>query len=187
MDDILTCTTTEEWEQWLEENHTSSKGVWLRFYKKSSGMPTLPYADILDAALCCGWIDAQAKGLDEESWLVRFTPRKPRSVWSKRNVENIARLTKLGRMKPAGLAQVEAAKADGRWEKAYASQATMTMPEDFLKELAKNKQAHEFFQTLNKTNRYAIYWRLQTAKKPETREKRKKQFIEMLRKGEKLY
>jgi uncharacterized protein YdeI (YjbR/CyaY-like superfamily) len=187
MDTILTFATPAEWEKWLEKNHTTSSGVWVRFYKKNSGMPTFIYGDILDAALCYGWIDTQAKGYDEKSWLVRFTPRRPKSVWSQRNVANVTRLMQLGKMKPAGFAQIESAKADGRWDKAYASQATMKMPEDFMQELKKNKKAYAFFQTLNKTNTYAIYWRLHTAKKLETRKKRMEQFIEMLNKEEKIH
>lgn len=187
MDNILTFSSVKEWENWLEKNHVISNGIWLRFYKKNSGMITLTYADILDAALCYGWIDAQTKSYDDKSWLVKFTPRKPKSVWSKRNVENVERLIKLGKMTPTGLAKVKAAKADGRWEKAYESQAKMQMHEDFLKEVKKNKKAYKFFQTLNKTNQYAIYWRLQTAKRPETREKRLKQFIEMLTNEKKIY
>lgn len=187
MDSILTCTTPHEWEMWLAKNHADSSGIWLRFYKKNSGMPILTYADILDAAICYGWIDAQAKGYDEQSWLVRFTPRRAKSVWSKKNVENVNRLIQSGKMKPSGLAKVEEAKADGRWERAYDAQSNMTMPEEFMQRLKKNKKAYQFFQTLNKTNTYAIYWRLHNAKRPETKEKHMKQFLEMLEKEQKIH
>lgn len=175
------------WETWLSKHHEASKGVWLRFYKKASGKKSLTYAEALDVALCYGWIDGQSKKADEESWLQKFTPRRPKSIWSKRNREYIERLQKAGRMKPAGLQEVEKAKADGRWDQAYDSPANMEMPEDFLQKLSKDKSAQAFFNTLNKTNKYAIGWRLQTAKKPETREKRMKNILEMLSRGEKFH
>jgi uncharacterized protein YdeI (YjbR/CyaY-like superfamily) len=184
---IIPFPTSEKWEAWLEENHATAPGVWMQFYKKDSGLPTITWADAVPIALCYGWIDSQAKKFDEKSYLQRFTPRGPKSMWSKINTEHVLRLTQLGKMKPAGLAAVEAAKADGRWQKAYDSPATMKVPDDFLKELSKSKKAKAFFDTLNKTNTYAIAWRLQTAKKPETRERRMKVLLEMLEKGEKLH
>jgi uncharacterized protein YdeI (YjbR/CyaY-like superfamily) len=179
--------TPAEWRDWLEQNHSLEKGVWLRFYKKGSGVVSLNYSGALDEALCFGWIDGQSKSIDESSYLQKFTPRRARSIWSKRNIEHIARLIAEGKMKPSGLKEAEAAKTDGRWQKAYDSPANMTLPEDFLIELSKDKIAFAFFKTLNKTNTYAITWRLQTAKKPETREKRMKIILEMLSRGEKFH
>lgn len=179
--------TQQEWEDWLAKNHDSSKGIWMRLFKKDSGIKTITIAEALDGALCYGWIDGQRNAYDEQSYLQRYTPRRPRSIWSKRNTEHIVRLTKLGKMQPAGLKEVERAKADGRWEHAYASPKNMVMPEDFLKELHKDKKAREFFETLNKTNTYAIAWRIQTAKKPETRARRIKALLAMLQAEKKLY
>jgi uncharacterized protein YdeI (YjbR/CyaY-like superfamily) len=179
--------TAKAWEQWLAKNHTSSKGLWLRFFKKSSSVKSVTHAEALDEALCHGWIDGQVKKYDDESWLHKFTPRRPRSIWSKRNRDQIGHLTEADRMKPAGLKEAEAARADGRWEKAYDSPGKMVVPEDFMKELSRNKKAKTFFETLNKANTYAIAWRLQTAKKPETREKRLKAILAMLAAGKKFH
>ena len=162
-------------------------GIWLRFYKKGSGIVSLNYAAALDEALCFGWIDGQSKSLDENSYLQKFTPRRARSIWSKRNIEHVARLIEEGKMNPSGLKEAEAAKTDGRWQKAYDSPANMEIPEDFLRELSKDKKAFAFYKTLNKANTYAIVWRLQTAKKPDTREKRMKAILEMLSRGEKFH
>ena len=172
---------------WLAIHHDTSKGVWLRLFKKQSGITSITYSDALDAALCYGWIDGQKKSYDTESWLQKFTPRRPKSIWSKRNREHIARLEEAGQMKAAGTKQVEDAKTDGRWEQAYDSPSNMVVPADFLKELAKDKKKETFFKTLNRANVYAIVWRLQTAKKPETRNKRMKAILEMLHKGEKFH
>lgn len=169
---ITAFASAKEWEQWLAKNHASSRGVWLRFFKKDSGVASVTHAEALDEALCYGWIDGQLKKYDETSWLRKFTPRRPKSIWSKRNRALVERLTKAGKIRPPGLKEVNAAKADGRWDKAYDFPSKMTMPEDFLKALSKNNKARIFFETLNKANTYAIAWRLQTAKKPETREKR---------------
>jgi uncharacterized protein YdeI (YjbR/CyaY-like superfamily) len=176
-----------ELEQWLAAKHLSSTGIWLRFFKKGSGIASVTHAEALAAALCVGWIDGQVKKHDEDSWLHRFAPRRPRSIWSKRNREIVEKLAAAGKMKPAGLKEVEAAKADGRWDRAYDSPSTMTVPKDFLTELSKNRVARQFFGTLNKANTYAIAWRLQTAKKPETRERRMRAIIEMLAQGKKLH
>jgi uncharacterized protein YdeI (YjbR/CyaY-like superfamily) len=183
----LTFLSPAQWRAWLAQNHAQSSGVWLRFFKKDSGVAGLKYPEALDEALCCGWIDGQVKRFDAQSYLQRFTPRRPRSVWSKRNIEHVARLTREGRMNPAGLKQVEAAKADGRWAQAYDPPSTMSLPEDFLAALAKNKKAKKFFESLNKTNRYAIAWRLQTAKKPETRERRLQAILQMLHDEKKFH
>jgi uncharacterized protein YdeI (YjbR/CyaY-like superfamily) len=179
--------TVKEWKEWLDKNHTSAKGIWLRFYKKASGVPSLDHSKSLDTALCYGWIDGQADKYDDESYLQRFSPRRPKSIWSKKNIVNVTRLIAAKKMKPAGLKEIEAAKADGRWDAAYDSPANMEIPKDFLNELAKNAKAKEFFKTLNKTNTFSIGWRLQTAKKPETREKRIKAIVEMLAKGQKFH
>ena len=179
--------TPKDFEKWLAKNHATVNGVWLHFYKKDSGKKAINYHEALDEALCYGWIDGQAKGYDDESWIQKFTPRRARSIWSKRNASHIERLTSLGKMKPSGIAEVEKAKGDGRWERAYDSASNMQFPDDFMKALSKNKKMKTFFESLNKANKYAIAWRLQTAKKPETREKRMKTILEMLSKGEKFH
>lgn len=168
---------------WLTKNHTKTEGLWLRIFKKDSGVASLTYAQALDQALCFGWIDGQKKSYDSQSWIQKFTPRRARSQWSKINREHVARLIKDKKMTGAGLRQIEAAKADGRWEAAYDSFSSARVPDDFLKLLAKNKKAQAFFETLNKTNLYAIAYRLQTAKKPETRERRVKLILKMLSEG----
>jgi len=177
----------KEWHQWLSKNHATVEGVWLKFHKKHSGLKSINYAEAVEEALCFGWIDGHVKPFDANSWIQKFTPRRAKSIWSKRNTERVTRLIEQGRMKPAGLKEIEAAKSDGRWQKAYDSPVNMTAPDDFLKVLTKNKKAKQFFDSLNKTNKYAINWRLQTAKKPETREKRMKVILEMLAKGEKFH
>lgn len=183
---VLSFETQSEWEKWLAQNHGLTTGIWLRIFKKASKVKTIVYAEALEEALCYGWIDGQLKPYDEQSYLQRFTPRRPRSIWSKRNIENITRLEENGKLKPSGLKEIEAAKADGRWAAAYDSPSEMKIPDDFMTELSKNKEALTFFESLNKINKYAIGWRLQTAKKPETREKRMKQILEMMAKKEKL-
>lgn len=184
---VISFETAEEWRNWLEKNYTNEKGIWLRMYKKGSGKPTISYAPALDEALCYGWIDGQVKKYDVDSYLQKFTPRRPRSTWSKKNVEHIERLEKEGKMQPPGRKEVEKAKADGRWERAYDSPKNMEVPDDFIAELSTDKKALAFFESLNKTNRYAIAWRLQSAKKPETRERRKKVMLEMMARGEKFH
>ncbi len=179
--------TAEAWRGWLQKNHATSSGIWLRIFKKDSGIQTVTYAEALDEALCFGWIDGQKDKYDTESFLQKFTRRRPKSVWSKRNREHVERLTKEERMQPEGLKEVEEAKADGRWESAYDSPATMKVPDDFVQELKKDKKAYELFLSLNKANTYAIAWRLHTAKKPETREARMKALLEMMRTEKKLH
>ena len=179
--------TAESFETWLEQHHDNSSGLWIKIFKKDSGIKTISYAEALDVALCYGWIDGQKQACDEQSWLQKFCHRTAKSIWSKVNVGHVERLINNAKMKPAGLEAVEKAKADGRWEKAYDPPSKMTIPEDFLKELAKNKKAEEFFKSLNKTNLFSIGFRLQTAKKQETREKRMKEIIEKLAKGEKFH
>jgi len=184
--ETLSFDTPREWERWLSRNFRREEGIWLRFFKKVSGVPSVTYDEALDAALCYGWIDGQVRALDARTWLRKFTPRRPRSPWSKRNIDHVRRLTKAGRMKPAGLEEVRAARADGRWENAYDRASTTTIPADFLERLSKIPKAKKVFETLNKTNTYAIGWRLQTAKKPATREKRMKEILALLARGEKL-
>jgi uncharacterized protein YdeI (YjbR/CyaY-like superfamily) len=184
---ILTLASPEEWEAWLDKEHAGSDGVWLKFAKKGSGVQTVVYPEALDVALCFGWIDSQVMTLDERFYLQKFTPRRARSKWSKINVEKIEALSKAGRMRPAGLEQVELAKADGRWDAAYASPANMTEPADLKKALKGNAKAAEFYATLNKSNRFAIIFQLEDAKKPETRVRRLEKFMGMLERGEKLY
>jgi uncharacterized protein YdeI (YjbR/CyaY-like superfamily) len=179
---ILTCGSQREWAKWLAAHHGTSDGVWLRFFKKGSEVVGLSRAEALDEALCYGWIDGQAKNHDDVSWLQKFTPRRKKSIWSKINVGHATRLIEAGRMKPAGLREIEQARQDGRWADAYDSPSRSTTPEDFLAALSKNKKAAAFFETLNKANRYAITWRLQTAKKPETRQRRMMTIIAMLAK-----
>ena len=178
--------TSETFETWLAAHYDNSNGLWLKIFKKNSGEKTITYAEALDVALCYGWIDGQKQSFDEQAWLQKFCPRREKSIWSKINIGHVERLINEGRMRPAGLKAVEKAKADGRWEKAYDSPSKMTMPEDFLQALSKNKKAEAFFMSLNKTNLFSIGFRLQTAKKQETREKRMKEIIEMLARGEKL-
>ncbi|NGM62707.1 bacteriocin-protection protein, YdeI/OmpD-associated family [Sphingobacterium sp. SGG-5] len=183
---IIEFKTAETFETWLEKNHDKSSGLWIKIFKKDSGNKTINYAEALDIALCYGWIDGQKQAYDEQAWLQKFCPRRAKSIWSKINIGHIERLTNEGRMRTSGLKAVEKAKEDGRWEKAYDSSSKMTIPEDFLKELSKNKEAEAFFKGLNKTNLFSIGFRLQTAKKQETRERRMKEIIEMLARGEKL-
>ncbi len=184
---ILAFSAAKDFEKWLEKNHDSSPGLWLHMYKKDSKIPSITYAEGLDVALCYGWIDGLKRSKDTKSWLQKFTPRRPKGLWSKNNRDNIARLIKEKRMRPAGLKEVEAAKKDGRWDAAYDAAKTSTIPKYFLKRLHENKKATAFFESLNKANLYAITWRLQTAKKPETREKRMQAILEMLAKGQKFH
>ncbi len=184
---VIPFESSKKWEAWLAKNHGKSNAIWLQIFKKGSGQKSVNYAEALDVALCYGWIDGQKNTYDGHSWLQKFTPRRSKSGWSKINTQHVERLIKEGKMKPAGLLQIEAAKQDGRWERAYHSQSNASVPEDFLQELDKNKKAKMFFGTLNKANIYAIVYRLQTAKKPETRQKRMKMILEMLSKGEKFH
>lgn len=179
---VISFASDKEWESWLIKNHANSNGLWIRIFKKDSGNKTVSYKEAIDVALCYGWIDGQKMSNDEQSWLQKFTPRKAKSIWSKVNTEHVERLTRDGKMKPAGIKVVEEAKANGTWEKAYSSASKMTIPEDFLKELSKNKEAEAFFKTLNKANQYSIGFRLQTAKTEKTRLKRMKMILDMMQK-----
>jgi uncharacterized protein YdeI (YjbR/CyaY-like superfamily) len=175
-----------ELESWLEENQDAG-GVWLKIAKKGAPEPSVTYAEALELALCFGWIDSQKRGFDETHFLQRFTPRRPRGRWSKINREKAEALIKAGRMRSAGLAQVEAAKADGRWEAAYEGQSSAKAPPDLQRELDANPAAAKFFDSLDGANRYAILYRLDEAKKPETRERRLRKFVGMLERGEKIH
>jgi uncharacterized protein YdeI (YjbR/CyaY-like superfamily) len=179
--------SSAEWEEWLEEHHGESDGVWLAIAKKDSGIDSVRYPEVLESALCFGWIDARREALDDRRFLQRFTRRRARSKWSKINRQTAERLMAEGRMRPAGLAEVKRAKADGRWERAYESQRNMTVPDDLQRELEARPQASAFFATLNSQNRYAILYRLQDAKRPETRARRLAQFVAMLEAGQTIH
>ncbi len=179
--------TQKAWTTWLEKNHAKSAGVWLRIAKKDGEVKSVSYAEALDVALCYGWIDGQKKGFDESAWLQKFTPRGPRSIWSKINREKAEQLIKSGQMQSAGLAAIEQAKRSGQWATAYDSQHTIGVPDDLQAALDQNPAAQAFFDTLDSANRYAILWRVQTAKKAETRTRRIEQFVTMLEHHEKLH
>jgi uncharacterized protein YdeI (YjbR/CyaY-like superfamily) len=175
------------WADWLDKHHAASPGIWLRLAKKNAEIQSISYADALEVALCYGWIDGQKKSYDESSWLQKFTPRGKKSIWSKINREKAQELIKRGKMKPAGLQAIERARQDGRWDAAYESQSYATVPDDFQVALDRSPKAKAFFATLNSTNRYAVLFRIQTARKAETRARRIQQFIQMLEKNDKLY
>lgn len=186
--EMLDVRAASAWEQWLERNHEArTEGVWLRLLRKGAAEATLTYLEAVEVALCFGWIDGQAKRHDEISRVQRFTPRRRRSVWSKVNTERAERLIQEGRMRPAGLREVEAAKVDGRWEHAYDPPSKATVPDDFLAELKTHPRAAAFFATLTKRNTFPIAYRLQTARTPETRAKRIRSIIEMFERGEKFH
>ena len=179
--------TQKDFADWLEKNHSKSAGIWMRIAKKDSGKKTINYAEGLESALCYGWIDAHKRPESESTWLQRFVPRRPKSGWSKINRDKATALVESGQMRPAGLAEIERARADGRWDAAYDSPARAQVPAEFLKELDRNPRAKAFFETISRINRYAIIWRLQTAKTAATREQRMRTFIEMLEKGKTLH
>jgi len=187
MNDPIIFDTPELWQQWLQQNHATSTGLWIQMAKKNTGVTTVTYEQALQEALCWGWIDGQVKRIDEVYYKQRFTPRRPKSLWSKLNVQRAERLIDEGRMQPAGFEAIEKAKADGRWDAAYDPGSQMTIPDDFLKELKKNKTAEAFFKTLNKTNLFSIGFRLQTSLNPSTRKKRIKEIIEMLEQGKRYH
>jgi uncharacterized protein YdeI (YjbR/CyaY-like superfamily) len=183
----LTMKAQAEWEAWLEQHGAKSSGVWLRLAKRGAEHPTVSYAEALESALCFGWIDGQKRAEDEHYWLQRFTPRTTRSIWSKINKEKAEVLVASGRIRAAGLQEIERAKKNGRWDAAYSSASKATIPHDLQEALDANKKAKEFFATLNSQNRYAVLFRIQAAKRRETRAKKIDQFVEMLSKGEKIY
>ncbi|HET7121624.1 MAG TPA: YdeI/OmpD-associated family protein [Solirubrobacterales bacterium] len=184
---ILLFAGPAELEAWLEENHDSSGGIWLKIAKKGAPEPSVTYAEALELALCFGWIDSQKRGFDDRHFLQRFTPRRPRGRWSRINREKAEALIESGKIRPSGLAEVEAARADGRWEAAYEGQRTAQVPPDLQSELDSNPAAAESFAALDGANRYAIVYRLNDAKKPETRERRLRKFVAMLERGEKIH
>jgi uncharacterized protein YdeI (YjbR/CyaY-like superfamily) len=177
---VMSFESAQDWEAWLSTHHADSAGVWLKIARKGARAQTVCYADALDVAMCYGWIDGQKGGFDDDHWLQRFTPRGQRSRWSRVNTEKAAALIEAGRMKPAGLREVERAKADGRWEAAYEPQSKITVPGDLAQALASNDRARAFFATLDSANRYAILYRIADAKRPETRARRIASFVTML-------
>jgi uncharacterized protein YdeI (YjbR/CyaY-like superfamily) len=177
----------DAWRAWLAENHATSRGVWLVQHKKGGAVTSLTYEQALDHALCFGWVDGQIGRRDEGSYVTRFTPRGPKSKWSKLNVANVERLEAAGLMTDAGRAVVESAKADGRWEMAYAGQATAEVPDDLATAIAANPEAQEMFDALTSVNRYAIIYRLGTVKKPETRARKIAEYVDMLARHETIY
>jgi uncharacterized protein YdeI (YjbR/CyaY-like superfamily) len=176
-----------EWEQWLEDNHPSSDGLWIKIAKKDSGIESVRYPEVLESAICFGWIDGRREALDERYFLQRFTPRRSRSKWSRINREKAERLIAEGKMRPAGHSEVERARADGRWDAAYEGQKRMTVPDDLERELEARPEARRFFAELSSQNRYAILYRLQDAKRPETRARRLAKFVAMLEAGETIH
>jgi uncharacterized protein YdeI (YjbR/CyaY-like superfamily) len=184
---VLAFDSTQAWDAWLSAHHAGSPGLWLKIAKKGSAGQSISYPEALDVALCHGWIDGQKGRHDDDYWLQRFTPRKPGSNWSKINTERAAALIASGRMRPAGLREVERAQADGRWERAYHSQSRIAVPEDLARALAANPQARDFFATLDGTNRYAVLYRITSAKRPETRAKRIDTFVAMLSEHKKIH
>jgi uncharacterized protein YdeI (YjbR/CyaY-like superfamily) len=184
---VLVFDSPSAWEAWLAKHHAESPGAWLQIFKKAASQRSVTYAQALEGALCYGWIDSQKRPQDAFSWLQRFGPRRAGSGWSRINTIAAEGLIKAGRMKPAGLREVTAAKKDGRWKRAYDSPSAATIPEDFLAEISKDKKAQTFFDGLNRATLYAIAYRLQTAKKPETREKRMRSILAMLTRGEKFH
>ena len=184
---IVPFASLDAWEAFLERQHATSEGLWLKLAKKGSGIESVTYDQAVEVALCYGWIDGQVRKLDEDYYLQRFTPRRPRSKWSKVNRKRAMELIERGVMKPAGLREVERAKADGRWDAAYDSPRTATVPADLLRELEKNEQARKVFYELDGRNRYAILYQIQDAKKPETRARRIAKYVAMLTEQEKPY
>ena len=185
--EIVSFESAEAFETWLGDQHATSAGIWLKLRKKGAGIVALDYAQALDVALCYGWIDGQKGKFDDQHWLQRFTPRKPNSKWSKINRDKVVALTEQGRMRPAGLAEVERAKTDGRWQAAYDGARTSSVPDDLVAALAANPAAAAFFGTLDRQNRFAILYRIQDVKKPETRERRIEKYVAMLAEGKKLH
>lgn len=174
------------WERWLEANADAS-GLWLLIAKKGSGVASMSYSEAVDVALCHGWIDGSKRSVDARFYAQRFSPRGSRSLWSKINIGHAERLVAAGRMQPGGLREIEKARADGRWDAAYAGSATMDVPEELARALAGNRKAAASFDALDRANRYAFCWRVRTAKKPETRQARAEKFVAMLARGEKLH
>jgi len=186
-DPIRLFATASAWESWLAKNHRTSTGIWLRLAKKGSGLRSVTYAEALEIALCHGWIDGQKRGESEQAWLQRFLPRSGKSIWSKINREKALALIASKRMKPAGREAIDAAKKNGMWETAYDSPKSAQVPEDFQAALNASPRARDFFRALDSANRYAVLFRLQTAKKAETRARKIQEFVEMLERGERIH
>ena len=184
---IITFKSLQAWETWLAAQPAVSPGVWLKLAKKSAKAASVSRQEAIDGALCYGWIDGQLDKFDDDWWLVRFAPRKPNSKWSEKNRDRALQLLVLKRINAAGLREIEQAKADGRWDQAYAPQSTATIPDDLDAALKKNKKAMIFFATLDRANRYSIVHRVHTAKKPETRARRVETFVDMLSRGETIH
>jgi uncharacterized protein YdeI (YjbR/CyaY-like superfamily) len=184
---IVSFASPEQWEAWLADHHQASSGLWLKIAKRGTGIDTVSYPQALDVALCYGWIDGQKRPFDDDHWLQRFTARKPRSRWSKVNRAKALELVEQGCMTPAGLREIERAKADGRWDAAYEGQSAATVPDDLRLALERRPRAREFFATLDSRNRYAILYRVQDAKKPETRARRIEKYVAMLDEHRKIY
>lgn len=182
---VLPFADATAWERWLQENHSDAPGLWLKLAKRASGIASVTYGEAVEVALCFGWIDSQKAGWDELWFLQRFTPRRPRSRWSRSNRDKALQLENEGRLRPAGAREVELARADGRWEAAYAGQASAEVPEDLRRELERDPQARRFFDSLESHNRYSIVYRIEEARRPQTRARRVERFMEMLRAGEK--
>jgi uncharacterized protein YdeI (YjbR/CyaY-like superfamily) len=181
----LSFQTQDAWATWLDKQHSSSDGIWIRIAKKDSGIPSVTYAEALEIALCYGWIDGQRKRVDDDYFVQKFTPRRARSKWSKVNIGKVEELTAAGKMRPAGLAEIERAKGDGRWDAAYDSSKTATVPPDLQLALDEDPAAKETFAKLKSSERYSILYRLQDAKRPETRARRLAKFVDMLARGNK--
>jgi uncharacterized protein YdeI (YjbR/CyaY-like superfamily) len=184
---LLHFASQREWEDWLEKHHAISRGLWLKFAKRGSEVASVSYTEAVESALCYGWIDGQAGAVDEAFWRQRFGPRRPRSKWSAINRERAQRLEREGRLREAGRREVERARQDGRWDDAYAGQRTATVPEDLQKALEADPEALAFFQSLSGANRYAILYRVQDAKRPETRARRIEQYVAMCREHRTLH
>jgi uncharacterized protein YdeI (YjbR/CyaY-like superfamily) len=179
--------TAQEWNAWLEKNHCLNNGLWLRLAKKSSEIQSVTYKEALEVALCYGWIDGQKKPESEDAWLQRFLPRSSKSIWSRINREKALALIAAGEMKPPGHAAIANAKQNGQWETAYDSPSKATVPSDFQVALNANPKAKAFFDTIDRANRYAVLWRIQSVKKAETRARKIEQFVAMLERGEKIH
>jgi uncharacterized protein YdeI (YjbR/CyaY-like superfamily) len=186
-DPVVAFESQAAWEDWLEEHHATANGVWVKMAKKASGIPTVTHPEAVESALCYGWIDGQRNRFDDRWFIQRFTPRRPRSKWSKINRAAAERLIRDGRMRPAGMREVERARADGRWDAAYDAPSTATVPDDLQRALDENPDAAAFFATLDRRNRLAVIYRVQDAKRPETRARRIEKFLAMLNAGTKLY
>jgi uncharacterized protein YdeI (YjbR/CyaY-like superfamily) len=184
---VIAFKSQQAWDAWLTSQPADSKGLWLKLAKKSSGIASVSKAEAIDTALCHGWIDGQLDSFDDDYWLIRVTPRQSTSRWSEKNRTRALQLAELKRMRPGGLKEIERARKDGRWDAAYAPQSTVQVPGDLLAALAKNKKAKSFFETLDSVNRYAILYRIHSAKKPETRRARLEKFVAMLTEGKTIH